>query len=91
MSNQNIRGDTYRNGLFLQFSIQFVRETLCFCLQKIQEIYLAYLISYLGIAVVVLSGLYVTGLVDVVLHGSLSRGQLLSNAIFHRVREVVTD
>ena len=46
--------------------------------------------AIVGIAVLVLSGLYVTGLVDVVLRGSLSRGQLLSNAIFHRAREVVT-
>ena len=46
--------------------------------------------AIVGIAVLVLSGLYVTGLVDVVLRGSLARGQLLSNAIFHRAREVVT-
>ena len=46
--------------------------------------------AIVGIAVLVLSGLYVTGLVEVVLRGSLARGQLLSNAIFHRAREVVT-
>jgi signal transduction histidine kinase/HAMP domain-containing protein len=46
--------------------------------------------AIVGIAVLVLSGLYVTGLVDVVMRGSLARGQLLSNAIFHRAREVVT-
>ena len=46
--------------------------------------------AIVGVAVLVLSGLYVTGLVEVVLRGSLARGQLLSNAIFHRAREVVT-
>jgi signal transduction histidine kinase/HAMP domain-containing protein len=47
--------------------------------------------AIVGLAVVALSGLYVSGLVEVVLRGSLERGQLLSNAIFHRAREVVTD
>ena len=46
--------------------------------------------AIVGIAVLALSALYVTGLVEVVLRGSLARGQLLSNAIFHRAREVVT-
>ena len=43
-----------------------------------------------GVAVAALSGLYVTRLAEVVLHESYARGQLLSNAIFHRAREVVT-
>ena len=46
--------------------------------------------AIVGVAVVALSGLYVTRLVEVVLHESYARGQLLSNAIFHRAREVVT-
>ncbi len=41
------------------------------------------------VAVVTLSGLYVTRLAEVVLQESYARGQLLSNAIFHRAREVV--
>ncbi|MBI2829098.1 MAG: HAMP domain-containing protein [Acidobacteria bacterium] len=46
--------------------------------------------AIVGVAVVALSGLYVTRLAGVVLHESYARGQLLSNAIFHRAREVVT-
>ena len=46
--------------------------------------------AIVGVAVVVLSGLYVTRLAEVVLQESYARGQLLSNAIFHRAREVVT-
>ena len=42
-----------------------------------------------GVAVVALSALFVTRLAGVVLHESYARGQLLSNAIFHRAREVV--
>ena len=47
--------------------------------------------AIVGVAVLALSGLFVTGLAQVVLQGSLARGHLLSNAIFHRAREVVTD
>ena len=46
--------------------------------------------AIVGVAVVALSGLYVTRLAEVVLQESHARGQLLSNAIFHRAREVVT-
>ncbi len=46
--------------------------------------------AIVGVAVTALSGLYVTRLSAVVLHGSHARGQLLSSAIFHRAREVVT-
>jgi signal transduction histidine kinase/HAMP domain-containing protein len=46
--------------------------------------------AIVGVAVVGLSGLYVTRLVEVVLRESFARGELLSNAIFHRAREVVT-
>ena len=46
--------------------------------------------AIVGVAVVSLSGLYVTRLAEVVLQESYARGQLLSNAIFHRAREVVT-
>ncbi|MBM3819080.1 MAG: HAMP domain-containing protein [Acidimicrobiia bacterium] len=42
-----------------------------------------------GVAVVALSGLYVTRLAGVVLTEAYGRGQLLSNAIIHRAREVV--
>ena len=45
--------------------------------------------AIVGVAVVALSGLYVTRLAQVVLRESHGRGQLLSNAIFHRAREVV--
>jgi signal transduction histidine kinase len=47
--------------------------------------------AIVGVAVVVLSALYVTRLTDLVLHESHARAQLLSNAIFHRAREVVTE
>ena len=46
--------------------------------------------AIVGAAVTALSGLYVTRLSAVVLHESHARGQLLSSAIFHRAREVVT-
>jgi signal transduction histidine kinase len=46
--------------------------------------------AIVGVAVLALSGLYVTRLTGVVLHESHARGQLLSNAILHRAREVVT-
>ena len=46
--------------------------------------------AIVGVAVVALSGLFVTRLAEVVLNESHARGQLLSNAIFHRAREVVT-
>ena len=44
-----------------------------------------------GVAVVALSGLYVTRLAGVVLNEAFARGQLLSNAIIHRAREVVPE
>jgi signal transduction histidine kinase len=47
--------------------------------------------AIVGIAMMTLSALYVTRVAGVVLHESQARGQLLSNAIFHRAREVVTD
>ncbi len=46
--------------------------------------------SIMGLAVVALSALNVARLGRIVLHESQARGQLLSNAIFHRAREVVT-
>ena len=46
--------------------------------------------AIVGVAVVALSGLYVTRLAGVVLHESQARGELLSNAIIHRARQVVT-
>jgi signal transduction histidine kinase len=46
--------------------------------------------AIVGVAVVALSALYVTRLTGVVLHESHARGRLLSNAILHRAREVVT-
>ena len=46
--------------------------------------------AIVGVAMVALSALYVTRLAGVVLQESHARGQLLSNAIFHRAREVVT-
>jgi signal transduction histidine kinase len=46
--------------------------------------------AIVGVVVTALSGLYVTRLAGVVLHESQARGQLLSNAIFHRARELVT-
>ena len=45
--------------------------------------------AIVAVAVAALSGLYVTQLAQVVLRESQARGQLLSNAIFHRAREVV--
>ena len=44
--------------------------------------------AIVGVAVVSLSGLYVSRLAGVVLNESFARGQLLSNAIIHRAREV---
>ena len=46
--------------------------------------------AIVGVAVAVLSALYVTRLAEVVLQESYARGLLLSNAIFHRAFEVVT-
>jgi signal transduction histidine kinase len=46
--------------------------------------------AIVGVAVVALSGLYVTRLTRVVLHEAHARAQLLSNTILHRAREVVT-
>jgi signal transduction histidine kinase len=47
--------------------------------------------AIVGFAVVGLSALHLTRLARVALHESQARGQLLSNAIFHRAREVVTE
>src|SRR5687768_5144448 len=47
--------------------------------------------AIVGMAVVALSALYVTRLASVVLKESHARAELLSNAIFHRAREVVTE
>ena len=47
--------------------------------------------AIVGIAVLVLSTLYVTRLSRVVLHESDSRAQLLTSAILHRARELVGD
>src|SRR5687768_12347820 len=46
--------------------------------------------AIVGVAVIVLSALYVTRLAEVVLQESHARGLLLSNVIFHRARQVVT-
>ena len=46
--------------------------------------------AIVGLAVVTLSALHITRLARVGLHESQARGELLSNAIFHRVRQVVT-
>ena len=46
--------------------------------------------AIVGFAVVALSALHLTRLARVALHESQARGQLLSNGIFHRAREVVT-
>ena len=46
--------------------------------------------AIVGVAMLTLSVLYVTRVVGIVLHESHARGLLLSNAIFHRAREVVT-
>jgi len=45
--------------------------------------------AIVGLAVVGLSAVYVARLARLVLHESQARGELLSNAIFHRAREVV--
>src|SRR5689334_15302421 len=45
--------------------------------------------AIVGVAVVLLSALYVTRLARVVLDESDARAELLANAIFHRAREVV--
>lgn len=47
--------------------------------------------AIVGVAVVALSALYVTRLASVVLKESHARAELLSNAIFHRARQVVTE
>ncbi len=47
--------------------------------------------AIVGVAVVALSGLYVTRLAGVVLNEASARGQLLSDAILHRAREVVPE
>lgn len=46
--------------------------------------------AIVGVAVVTLSALHITRLARVGLRESQARGELLSNAIFHRVRQVVT-
>ena len=46
--------------------------------------------AIVGLAIAALSVINLTRLARVVLHESHARGQLLSNAIFHRAREVVT-
>src|ERR1043165_363208 len=45
--------------------------------------------AIVGLAVVMLSAVHVARLARLVLHESQARGELLSNAIFHRAREVV--
>ncbi len=45
--------------------------------------------TIVGLAVVMLSAVHVARLARVVLHESQARGELLSNTIFHRAREVV--
>jgi signal transduction histidine kinase len=47
--------------------------------------------TIVGAAVVALSALYVTRLAGVVLNEAHARGELLSNAIIHRAREVVAE
>jgi signal transduction histidine kinase len=47
--------------------------------------------AIVGVAVVALSALYVTRLASVALKESHARAELLSNAIFHRARQVVTE
>ena len=44
--------------------------------------------SIVGLAVVLLGGLYVSGIGRVRLEESRARGQFLANAIYHRAREV---
>jgi signal transduction histidine kinase len=46
--------------------------------------------AIVGLAIVALSVINLTRLARVVLHESHARGQLLSNTIFHRAREIVT-
>src|SRR6185503_1817960 len=46
--------------------------------------------AIVGVAVAALSALYVARLAEVVLQESYGRGLLLSNAIYHRARELVT-
>ncbi len=45
--------------------------------------------SIVGLAIVVLSALFLASLVRVTLDESIARGELLANAVFHRAREVV--
>ena len=47
--------------------------------------------AIVGVAVAALSALYVARLAEVVLQESYGRGLLLSNAIYHRARELVTE
>ena len=47
--------------------------------------------AIVGVVVVILSGMHVTRLARIGLHESEARGELLANAIFHRVRQIVTD
>jgi len=47
--------------------------------------------ALVGLVVVSLSALHVARLARVGLHESQARGELLANAIFHRVRQVVTE
>jgi signal transduction histidine kinase len=50
---------------------------------------IAAITAIVGLAVVALSAVHVARLARVVLHESQARGELLSNTIFHRAREVV--
>src|SRR4051812_30940878 len=47
--------------------------------------------AIVGVAVVVLSALYVTRLARVVLHESDSRARFIASAIQHRTRELIVD
>ena len=47
--------------------------------------------AIVGVAVVVLSSLYVTRLARVVLHESEARARLLARAIEHRTREIIVE
>src|SRR2546426_510973 len=47
--------------------------------------------AIVGIVVVILSAMHVARLARVGLHESEARGELLANAIFHRVRQIVTN
>lgn len=51
---------------------------------------IASMTAIVGLAIVALSVINLTRLARVVLHESHARGQLLSNTIFHRAREIVT-